>query len=194
MTTKYLFTIPLLLLLLGGTNFSIMAQTNVSVEESIYIDIPRDQLWEITALQFDQIGVWSAGVVDSEGHGTGMNGAVCEERQCVPSYKGFKETTERIIDFQPEAYHFTYEIAAGLPKMVVQATNQWLHKEEGSGTRITMQVNMELKGLMGKIMKGPMTKRMGKILRENLEELKVYAETGEVHERKKQLNEEMVVQ
>ena len=73
--------------------------------------------------------------------------------------------------------------------MVKYATNTWSHEDEGNGTRITMQVNMELKGLMGTIMKGTMRKKMGKILMENLEELKIYAETGEIHERKKKLNQ-----
>ncbi|MEL6142449.1 MAG: SRPBCC family protein, partial [Bacteroidota bacterium] len=144
-----------------------MAQPTVEVEESILINIPIEKLWEITALQFDKIGVWSAGVADSEGHGTSRMGAVCNERQCVPSYKGFKETTERIIDYQPEDYSFTYQIAEGLPKMVVYATNQWLHVRKRSGTRITMKVNMQLKGLMGRIMKGPLKGKMREILKEN---------------------------
>ena len=124
-----------------------------------------------------------------KGQGIGKNGAVCNERQCVPSYKGFKETTECIIEYQPEDHTFTYQIAAGLPKMVIYATNTWNHIKEGNGTRLTMTINMELKGLMARIMKVPMKSQMKKILRENLEELKVYAETGKVHMRKKQLNQ-----
>lgn len=168
-----------------------MAQPNVQSEASIYINVPKKKLWEITALQFDKIGVWSAGVRASQGYGTGQNGAVCSERRCEPSYKGFKQTTERIIDYQPEQYHFTYQIVAGLPKMVAHATNQWLHTDEANGTRLTMKVDMELRGLIGRIMKGPMQKRMAKILRENLEELKVYVETGELHERKRKLNQQI---
>ena len=75
--------------------------------------------------------------------------------------------------------------------MVTYATNQWIHEEEQKGTRITMKVNMELKGLMAKIMKGPLKKRMGKIIRENLEELKIYAEMGKLHELKKKLNQQI---
>ncbi|MEM9076861.1 MAG: SRPBCC family protein [Bacteroidota bacterium] len=164
-----------------------MAQTTVNVKESILIETSAEELWKITALQFDKIGIWSAGVTDSEGYGTGFNGSVCTERQCTPSYKGFKKTTERIIDYQPNNKQFTYQIAEGLPKMVVNANNTWTHSEESNGTKITMEINMELKGIMGWIMKGPLRKRMSKILKQNLEELKVYAETGEVHERKQKL-------
>ena len=171
-------------------NFKAMAQKTVQVEQSIVIELPKDSLWKITALQYEKIGDWSAGVKSSEGGSAGgFNGEIYTERVCVPGYKGFKKTTERIIDYQPDQYFFTYQIAEGLPGMVKYATNTWTHMEEGSGTRITMQVNMQLQGLMGAIMKGPMKKKMSQILRENLEELKVYAETGEVHERKKKLNE-----
>ena len=185
MNVKRLFILTIILA--NVLNFKIMAQTKVTVEESILINVSKEQLWEITALNFDKIGDWSAGVKESNGRGTGINGAVCLERVCEPSYKGFKETTERLIDYQPENFEFTYQIVEGLPKMVILATNKWIHQEEGEGTRITMSINMELKGLMGKIMKKPMGKRMSKILKQNLEELKVYAETGELHERKKKI-------
>jgi len=48
---------------------------------------------------------------------------------------------------------------------------------------------MVLQGLMAGLMKGLMQKRMGKILLENLEELKQYAETGKAHPRKLAANE-----
>lgn len=170
-----------------------MANQNVSIKESIIIEIPREKLWEITALQFDKIGLWSAGMTDSKGYGTSELGAVCNERQCEPSYKGFKKTTERVTDYQPENHQFTYEIIAGLPGMVKKATNTWTHADQEDGTLLTMHVNMQLQGIMGWLMKGPMQGKMRKILRENLEELKVYAETGQVHERKKKLNSKLAV-
>ncbi|MEM9361374.1 MAG: SRPBCC family protein [Bacteroidota bacterium] len=157
----------------------------VEIKESILIEIPIDKLWEITALQFDKIGDWSSGVLSSKGHGVSELGAVCLERQCEPSYKGFKKTTERIVDYHPENHQFTYKIVSGLPAMVQNATNSWTHIGNENQTRITMDVNMELKGLLGWLMKNPMKKQMRKILRENLEELKYYAETGRVYDRKK---------
>lgn len=168
-----------------------MSHSSVQVEESIYINTPREQLWEITALQFDQIGLWSAGVKVSEGQGKGINGAVCKERLCTPSYKGFAKTTERIIEYKPNKFEFTYSIVSGLPSMVTKATNRWTHTSQSDGTRIKMEVNMSLKGFVGKIMKGPMQKKMKKILRQNLEELKTFAETGSLHERKQKLNKKL---
>ena len=168
-----------------------MAQ-NLNIQESIVIDVSKEKLWEITALQFDKIGDWSSGVVRSEGHGTSDLGAVCLERNCEPSYKGFNRTTERIVDYQPADHQFTYKIVAGLPGMVQNATNTWTHVEIGDNTLLTMDVHMQLKGFMGWLMKIPMKKQMGKILKENLEELKTYVETGQIHERKKNLNKKFI--
>ncbi|MEM9886407.1 MAG: hypothetical protein AAF849_10975 [Bacteroidota bacterium] len=67
---------------------------------------------------------------------------------------------------------------------MAHATNTWTHTAKDSGTELTMHVKMEVQGLMGAIMKGPMKKRMNSIVQDALEELKVYAETGSLHERK----------
>ncbi|MEM8509568.1 MAG: SRPBCC family protein [Bacteroidota bacterium] len=163
----------------------------VHVKASIFIAVPIKAVWEITAHQFDKIATWSSGVTESTGHGVGLNGAVCKERQCTPRYKGFKKTTERIVAYQPENYVFRYEIPKGLPNTVVKASNTWTHEVDGNGTILTMDVNMQLKGLMAYLMKGVMKRKMGHILQENLEEIKVYAETGELHERKRKLNEQL---
>lgn len=164
----------------------------MNVSRSIYIDRPIDSLWEISALEFGNIGHWSASLDHSEeGKGSHFEGAACTERVCTPNAKGLSETVERIIDFKPADYQFTYEIAQGLPGFVSYATNTWTHKAKGNGTELTMTAHMELKGLMGSIMGNVMKKKMGQLLYENLEELKFYSETGEVHPRKVKANEKL---
>ncbi|MEM6699234.1 MAG: SRPBCC family protein [Bacteroidota bacterium] len=181
---KYLFT-AVLALLLAGFNQTAMAQSNkkvVEVKKSIYIDAAKEVLWKITAEDFTEVDKWISGVNLAESTGevkTGMGAA----RSCTPSYKGFSKTTEKIVDFQPTDF-FTYQIVEGMPKMVAHATNTWTHVAKGEGTELTMHVKMEVQGLMGAIMKGPMKKRMNVVIQDALEELKVYAETGNLHERK----------
>ncbi|HAS47198.1 MAG TPA: hypothetical protein DCS93_42340 [Microscillaceae bacterium] len=157
----------------------------ITINRSIQINVPREQLWEITAHYFDKVDRWISGVNHSTGSGQGIEGAVCHERTCLPSYKGFKETSEKIIAYDDENYVFTYQVARGLPGFVKYAKNTWTHEAKGNATLITMQVSMQVQGVMGFLMKGLMRKNMSKILQEALEELKVYAETGQVHSRKK---------
>ena len=82
----------LVLLFLGLLmSVNVFAQKSVAVEQSIYIDVPKDSLWKITALEYEKIGDWSAGVKSSEGGSVGgYNGEMYTERVCVPGYKGFK--------------------------------------------------------------------------------------------------------
>ncbi|MBX2870835.1 MAG: SRPBCC family protein [Saprospiraceae bacterium] len=174
--------IALLSLALVGFNQTIMGQSKkklVEIQQSIYIDIPQEELWKITAEDFTKVDKWISGVNLAEGTGQGVGAA----RTCTPSYKGFSQTTEKIIDFQPSS-SFTYQIVEGMPKMIRYATNTWKHEAKNEGTQMTMQVKMEVKGLMGALMKGFMKRRMRNILKEALEELKLYAETGDLHERK----------
>ncbi|NRB53191.1 MAG: SRPBCC family protein [Saprospiraceae bacterium] len=174
--------IALLSFFLVGFNQTIMGQAKkkpMEVQKSIYIDLPPAELWKITADDFVQVDKWISGVNLAEGTGQGVGAA----RTCTPSYKGFSETTERIIDFQPTS-SFTYQIVEGMPKMIAFATNTWKHEPQGEGTLMSMQVKMQVKGFMGTLMKGFMKKRMKGVLQDALEELKLYAETGDLHERK----------
>ncbi len=174
--------IALLSFVLVGINQTIMGQSKkklMEVQQSIYIDIPQEELWKITADDFIQVDKWISGVNLAEGAGQGIGAA----RTCTPSYRGFSKTTEKIIDFQPIS-SFTYEIIEGMPKMIAFATNTWKHEPQNEGTLMTMQVKMQVKGFMGTLMKGFMKKRMKSVLQDALEELKLYAETGELHKRK----------
>lgn len=174
--------IALLSFVLVWVNQTIMGQSKkklMEVQQSIHIEISPEELWKITAEDFIAVDKWISGVNLAEGTGQGLGAA----RTCTPSYKGFSKTTEKIIDFQPTS-SFTYEIIEGMPKMIVFATNTWKHELQAEGTLLTMQVKMQVKGFMGTLMKGFMKKRMRRVLKDALEELKLYAEKGELHERK----------
>ncbi|MEL6106529.1 MAG: SRPBCC family protein [Planctomycetota bacterium] len=158
--------------------------TTAEFSRTIYIDAAPQQVWSITGEDFANIDKWISGVNASIGSGQGVNGSLCTERTCVPSYRGFKDTTERLVEFDPAARRLKYQIVEGLPGMVEYATNEWTHEAKGEGTQVTMRIKMRLNGVMGFAMKPMLGVQMGKILGEGLEELKVYAETGELHPRK----------
>lgn len=156
-------------------------EKTIQIEKSANIAVPIEKLWDITANEFHNVDAWISGVNNSEGSGNGLHA----ERSCLPSYKGFSKTTEKIIAFNPELHQFTYKIVKGLPGFVKSAQNEWIHQSTSEGTKITMVVTMKVGGLMGLIMGGIMKKKMASILEDALEELKTYAETGQVHPRKK---------
>ncbi len=162
----------------------------MKIQKSILIDVPKQELWDITAHDFGNIYKWISGVNRSHGQGEGINGATHGERVCDPSYRGFKRTTERITAYDPNGFRFTYQVVSGLPSFVESASNTWTHETEGDGTRLTMAVAMKVKGIMGALMGGMMKSKMSKILTEALEELKTYAESGgDLHPRKRKAKE-----
>ena len=50
----------MLLLAVAGISFGAMAQKtySVSLDQTLFIDVPIDELWSITALDFGSIGKW----------------------------------------------------------------------------------------------------------------------------------------
>lgn len=160
-------------------------EKTIQIEKSAVIAVPIEKLWDITAKEFHNVDAWISGVNNSEGFGSGIGA----ERSCLPSYKGFSQTTEKIVAYNPEQYNFTYKIVKGLPGFVKSAQNEWIHQSTADGTKITMKVTMKVAGIMGMLMGGIMKKKMASILDDALEELKTYAETGQVHPRKKTATE-----
>ncbi|MEM6929994.1 MAG: SRPBCC family protein, partial [Myxococcota bacterium] len=71
-----------------------------------------------------------------------------------------------------------------------RATNRWtVEPIDANRARLTMTVEMETRGVLGALMKPMMRFGMGRLLRENLEEIKHYIETGSPHARKRAANE-----
>ena len=158
----------------------------IEIERSIYIDVPREKLWKITGEEFAQVDKWISGVNASFPIEGSVNGSNVKARTCDPSYKGFKETTEELLVYDQANYILTYRIVEGMPGFVKAGANTWTHEPQGKGTRMTMRAKLEVKGPAGAMMKGVMKRKMGTIIEEALEELKLYAETGEQHPRKKE--------
>ncbi|MEW7292413.1 SRPBCC family protein [Aquimarina sp. 2304DJ70-9] len=158
--------------------------SKVQLSKTIYIEVPKEELWKITALDFGGNSKWDAGVNVSEGRGNGLNGSVVGERACYVAVAGIDKIVEQFVEYDADNYRFKYTGTEGMPDMLKSGTNEWIHKTKGNGTQMTMVVNMELQGLMGIIMKETMEEAVSTRLGEALEELKVFAETGKPHPRK----------
>lgn len=156
---------------------------DVSIEESVLIDAAIDDVWRVSAHEFEHIDRWDANVRASSARGAARMGAKVGGRVCK-QYSG-RNTVEEFVDYDDASHTFTYAITEGLPGFVVHAHNQWTLKPIGTGkTKLTMRVEMQVKGLLGTLMAGPMKSQMGKVLRNAQGELRHYIETGSPHPRK----------
>lgn len=155
----------------------------VKVTETVIIDAPIDRVWRHTADEFEQISRWDANVrTSTPTTGRRPEGASVAGRRCE-LYKG-KPTVEQLTVFDVARQTFSYEIVEGLPGFVRTATNTWSHRAVGETTELSMTVSIDMGGLLGVLMKRPLSGQMRKVLGNAQEELKHYVELGQVHERK----------
>lgn len=166
-------------------------QTKVKViqqtKTSPLIAVSADRLWEIMGPGFSQVATWSRAVDHAETSGIAeFDGASCSNRACDLNASGFNKISETIIEYNESEKLLGYTVDTGLPGFVVYMVNNWRVVPVGKNhCRAEMTITMKLKPFMGAIM-GPMFKmNVNKVLNDVIEDLKIYAETGEISEAKK---------
>lgn len=166
-------------------------QTKVKVikqtKTSPLIAASADRLWEIIGPGFSEVSKWSRAVDHAETSGKAVfEGAACSNRACDLNASGFNKISETIIEYNENERRLGYTVDTGLPGFVVYMANNWQIVPVGQNQcRAEMTITMKLKPLMGAIM-GPMFKmNVNKVLGEVIEDLRTYAETGEISEAKR---------
>ncbi|PCJ67440.1 MAG: hypothetical protein COA58_03730 [Bacteroidetes bacterium] len=182
---KFLFLIGLSL------TFSLkaMAQEEKKYKEvkrtfkSEIINVSADSLWAILR-EFDKVAHWTSALDHSEGVGESkFEGTTCNERVCEANKS---RLVEKLTQFSDNDRELAYELTEGAPGFVKLATNHWTVHEIGPNqSEVRMDVTMHLSKFMGFFLGGAITKTMTKQILIVLNDLKVYAETGDVSEAKK---------
>ncbi|MGF1476188.1 MAG: SRPBCC family protein [Geminicoccaceae bacterium] len=153
------------------------------MERQISINAPIDEVWKVSAVEFEHIDRWDGNVRASRSSGAALSGGPVGGRVC-DLYGGGK-TVERFVEFDESRRSFTYDIVEGLPGFIVSAKNIWTHDPvDCDEARLSMRLVMQVKGILGLIMQRPMRLQMGRVLGNAQEELKHYVETGQPHPRK----------
>lgn len=157
----------------------------MKVDVQAEIDAPPDRVWETLGPGFGAIGTWCASVHES--HLTTvpatMAGAPAAGRHCKTVFGPFDET---FTAYEPDRRVMRYQATSPkLPFFVKCMTNMFEVEDLGGGrSRVKMNAGADMtqpfRTLMGPLMK----LQMGKGLREIVEELKHYVETGHPHPRK----------
>lgn len=154
------------------------------IRQSITIDAPIAQVWQILGPGFPEAYIWAASVNHSEAKDhDSMNGSVCTQRGC--NISGMGNINEKILSYSNTDYLLSYQVVNGMPSMVKYMANTWKLIDLGNGkTSLEMQMEMETGGIMGMMMNGMMRKKMTRMSAEVVEEFKYYVETGLPHPRK----------
>jgi Polyketide cyclase / dehydrase and lipid transport len=154
----------------------------MTIEKEILINKNIEEAWQVLGPQFAMADQWASAVHHSQGSGAGINGSSCSERGCSTTMWALKE---KLLHYSPSDHLLSYQVAAGMPSMVKYATNTWQLSSTGSNqSRLRMIINMEIRGLLGKLMQPMMKMQMGKMGNQLVEEFKYFVENGKPHPRK----------
>ena len=155
----------------------------MNLQESIRINRDADHVWEIVAHRFERVGEWSSAVVSSgvNPEAEAPEGALVGGRVCdVPGIGDLKET---FTAYSEADQRFTFQVT-GMPSFITLAQNTVTVRPVGSGaSEASFNIHMETNAI-GRVM-GPMFKiRLQSTIDTFLDELKAYAETGEISPKK----------
>ena len=169
-------------------NSGAMAKSGFQTTEEIVINVSADELWEMIGPGFVDVYKWSSNVDHAEGTGQSeFKGAVCSERSCDVNVKGFSKISETLTGYDETNMSLTYEVNDGMPGFITLARNNWVVVPiSDNQCKLVMNATFESIGLMGAMMNGMMRKKMGKTLNTVLNDAKIYAETGQISDEKRE--------
>ena len=141
-----------------------------------------DEVWEVLAHQFADVGKWSSAVQSSGPNleASIPDGAEVGGRVCATDFGDLKET---FTHYDEAGKTFTFEVT-GMPSFITLARNRVVAAPAGANaTDVSLNISMETNAI-GKVM-GPMFAiKLKNTLDAFLGELKAYVESGELSKRK----------
>lgn len=156
----------------------------MKIEKEIIVNKNIASAWQVLGTEFANAHVWASPLMHSSGSGGKFNGSECNERSC--DIKGMGKTRERLIKFSDENHSLSYVVDEGMPSAVKHATNTWTLNSSGNNkTRLTMQMDITLGGMMGFVMQPMMKMMLGKMGDTLLADYKYYVENGVPSEAKR---------
>lgn len=154
----------------------------ISVSKQTTINVGADRLWSILADDFDKVGNWARAVQSSVADynvqpplGANVGGRVCQT-------PGFGAINETFTSFDAERRSYAFRASADkIPSFVRNITNHTSVKAAGPDrSEVTIEVTADTHGLRGAMVKPMMTRKFGTTIDELLEDLRAFAESGQV--------------
>ncbi len=158
-----------------------MASINIHRSETIHAE--ADELWRILGDEFATINQWASDIPHSKasiGTKPGLEGAPCAGRTCeIP---GFGETDEHLVAFDPTTMNLAYTVTAKkLPSFVKNMRNEWTVNQQGEGhTQVSARITADATGIMGAMAAPMMRMKLRSTMKQVFDDLRVYAESGDV--------------
>ncbi|MFW2383037.1 MAG: SRPBCC family protein [Acidimicrobiales bacterium] len=158
----------------------------ISVSKHTTINVGAGRLWTILADDFDKVGQW-ARAVDASAPNTAVRapeGAEVGGRVCQTP--GFGAINETFTSFDADRRSYAFRASADkIPSFVRNITNHTSVKPLGPDkSEITVEVTADTEGIRGAMVKPMMTHKFGATIDDLFEDLREFAESGQVSEGK----------
>ena len=159
----------------------------MEIKRTATVNQSIEKVWEIMATDYTKVGEWTSQITFSKPNSevkTKLDGAPAGGRVC--SAPGFGDIKETITHFDEGEKYFRYQAdISSMPFFVKGMANNWRFRSLGANkTQVDMKIELDLNAFPGALMAPVMRSQLGKTSNIILEELKHYAETGEIHPRK----------
>lgn len=156
----------------------------MEITEEIIIESPIGLCWRVMGNQFTKVHLWSSTVYHATGDGKkGLNGAQCDIRGC--EVQGLGNISEKLTRYDPVNHILSYEVISGLPRILKSARNTWkLLPIDTNTTKLQIQGELEVKGVLGHLIKPILRLQFGAISSKTVEDFKYYVEFRSPHPRK----------
>ena len=151
----------------------------------ITANAPIDRVWDILGPGYVNAGDWASAVYISHPRvgEAKVAGAPAAGRVCQTSLGPF---TESIEEYDPINHRVAYSATGDkMPGFVKSLVNSWTLTPAGSGrTKVRMELNADIAFPFNVLMGWMMKMQFRGALKDSIEDLKHYAETGKPHPRK----------
>lgn len=160
----------------------------LDIKLSKEIDASADNVWEILGPNFLTISEWGTGIISSVDNADASikfdkapaGGRICD-------VKGFGKFDERILHYAHDKREITWSAnSPKIPGFVKGLQNAFkIEQLAGEKSKISSNLTADLRGIGGFLLGGQLKSNFQKAIEIFLLDIKVYAETGEVSQRKK---------
>jgi hypothetical protein len=179
--------------LLYQLNFITIIKINIkmgklNIKKEVMINVPATVAWELVGPGFINVSNWGRGVNSSwlnESAIKNFEEAPAGGRVCDVS--GFGTVKEGILHYDSQKFEISWSANSDkIPGFVSKIRNDVkVEVIDENSCRVSINITADISGVMGFLMGGVMKKNFSKVMSGFLKDLKIYAETGQISEKKK---------
>lgn len=158
----------------------------MQITTTILINRPAAEVWDLVGPRFAEASAWASSISESVAvEEPGLADAPCSARECHVAVPGADRLVEELVAYDDAAMSLTYTLAAGMDRIARSARSTWTVVPLG-GSRSTLRIEAQVDPTpVGRVVAALLRSYLAAMGRRNVDDLRVYAETGAPSARKR---------